>query len=171
MSRSTAKIDPVKILSVEECRAITKCLIGIDESPKARFRSVPFDDLSEPEKVFHVVWRLEGQVNNGGFWQYFWNSSGDHAFIAPYAFEQIGARKTAQIIREACAPFPNGIPARDRSARHNQMREFPGNDWNYWKELDEKFFACDEGPTYLLYAYVVRWRSEICGADDWVESK
>jgi hypothetical protein len=34
-------------------------------------------EMSEAERVFICIWQLEAEVNNGGFTQYFTNSSGD----------------------------------------------------------------------------------------------
>jgi len=95
-------------------------LIGLAESPQARFWRLDFQDLTPAEQVFRAIWELEGQVNNGGFEQYFTNCSGDLAWFAPTALEKIRASKMAVIVQHACAVFPNGCPA-DSAERHVQL--------------------------------------------------
>jgi uncharacterized protein DUF4375 len=51
-------------------------LIKLSESPSSRFWRVEYQDLSTPERVFLLIWEFESEVNNGGFYQYFHNSSG-----------------------------------------------------------------------------------------------
>lgn len=51
-------------------------LIALSESPDARFWRVDYHQLSPPERVFRAIWELEGEANNGGLDQYFFNSSG-----------------------------------------------------------------------------------------------
>ncbi|MCX2740256.1 DMP19 family protein [Pontibacter anaerobius] len=70
------------------------------------------DDLSkltEPQKVLLFVENVEREVNNGGFNQFFWNSSGDYAHESLAALEVIGAKKTADIIRRAIAQCPSRL--------------------------------------------------------------
>lgn len=38
--------------------------------------SVQINSLLEPLKMLYVTWILEGQVNNGGFFQFYWNGYG-----------------------------------------------------------------------------------------------
>ena len=64
--------------------------------------------MSEPERVFVAVWTLEADVNNGGFDQYYVNSSGDYAWFAPQALRAVGAEKTAEIVEQANTAFGPG---------------------------------------------------------------
>lgn len=76
-------------------------LLTLVESPRARFWSVEFDALSVPESVFRAVWELEAEVNNGGFHQYLFNSSGKFARFALSALRAVGASQTAGILELA----------------------------------------------------------------------
>jgi hypothetical protein len=51
-------------------------LVKFSESPNIRFWRVDYDQLSFEERAFGLIWELESEVNNGGFHQYFWNSTG-----------------------------------------------------------------------------------------------
>ena len=54
-------------------------LFKVSDSVFDRYGKLGYEKLTWPEKVFVCVWGLEGEVNNGGFDQYYFNSSGDHA--------------------------------------------------------------------------------------------
>jgi hypothetical protein len=49
---------------------------------------------------------LEGQVNNGGFDQFFFNSSGDYAHEILTAYREIKAYNTVELIKNAIDLFP-----------------------------------------------------------------
>jgi hypothetical protein len=54
-----------------------------------RAQAVAFADLAEEDRVLVAIWALEADVNNGGFDQYYFNSSGDTAYYAPTALRLI----------------------------------------------------------------------------------
>jgi hypothetical protein len=85
-----------------------------------RYAKLGSDKLTTPEKVFVCVWGLEGEVNNGGFDQYYFNSSGDHALDAEESLKAIGAKHTAQLVKQANALFgassPSPIEPRGKSS-------------------------------------------------------
>lgn len=60
-----------------------------------------FDALSQPEKQYFAVGLLEGDVYNGGFDQYFFNSSGDSYLYAVEGLEAMGAIQTLELLRRA----------------------------------------------------------------------
>ena len=120
----------------------------------------PPAEISEAERVFICIWQLEAEVNNGGFAQYFTNSSGDLAADAPAALEAIGATHTASIVRGANAIFPGG-PPRDRDAREDAFGAIAED---AFEELDDRFLAYEDDLSSLLYAYVQAHQSEIRGA-------
>jgi hypothetical protein len=87
-------------------------LINLSESEKTRVGKESFATQSTPQKVFSAIWEVEAEVNNGGFAQYFVNSSSESAHFVVEALETVGAPKTAGICRSAIlAAFPEGLPA------------------------------------------------------------
>jgi hypothetical protein len=139
-------------------------LIDLSERSATRFFETPFSDLTVPEQVFVAVWTLEADVNNGGFDQYYLNSSGDYAWHAPAALRAIGAEKTAAIAEQANAPFgPDGPPS-DHDARQAARDGFPEEVDDLWDDCDQAFYAYPDDLTTLLSAYVRSHSSEIQGA-------
>ena len=63
------------------------------------------------------TWWLESEVRNGGFEQYFYNSSGHYAKDALEGLRRIGATAFAAIVRDALAVFPSGEPPKLRDER------------------------------------------------------
>ena len=77
------------------------------------------------------------EVNNGGFSQYFFNSSGDFSNELVVAFITIGANATAAICQKAIAAFGRDIPD-DRYERQEMLDELESN------KIDE---ILEEAPT------------------------
>lgn len=110
--------------------------------------------LSEPERVFYVGQLLEMEVNNGGFSQFFFNSSGDSANEIVSAFTKIGAVKTAEICKKAVSIYDGEVPA-DR----DEWEDVFVDDEELGAVLDEcddAFFAYEEDLNVLNYEYVMR---------------
>jgi hypothetical protein len=133
-------------------------------SEKGRFWRLDFDDLSQAEQVFRAIWELEGDVNNGGFDQYFFNSSGDTAFAVVDALKAIGARQIAGIVAQANGIFPSSCPPRDRDKRQALLDTFGPEKKALLERLDQEFFRYPDNLTELLYEYVKRNSSSILGA-------
>ena len=60
---------------------------------------------NKPRRSFYIVWWLEAEVNNGGFEQYYINSSGQYYKELPSAFASIGAVKFAALAEKANIVF------------------------------------------------------------------
>jgi hypothetical protein len=107
---------------------------------------------------------LRGEVDNGGFEQYFTNSSGDNLYEAMTALDLIGAVRTASILRRACAKFPTGLPDRDWDRRQRQL------DLVYRRGMfdteDQDFFREDDDLEALVRAYELAEDREILGDFD-----
>jgi hypothetical protein len=57
--------------------------------------------LSQVETDVLAVEAMEREVNNGGYHQFFLNSSGEYAAVLPGALERIGCPLAAKMAREA----------------------------------------------------------------------
>ncbi len=99
-----------------------------------------------------LVERLEAEVNNGGFNQYFFNSAGDDALAAISALEAIGAGRTATIVRAACARFAGATPPVERDERQAAL-EITDSDGEQFRPEDEAFLRYDDDLAALLRAF------------------
>jgi len=57
--------------------------------------------FSKARQAAYAIWLLEAEVNNGGFNQYYYNSSGQYAELTPGALQLIGANKFANLVSKA----------------------------------------------------------------------
>ncbi len=55
------------------------------------------EKLSKGQQAFWSTWILEGEVNNGGFNQFYFNSSGQFSEMAKKGFKTIGATRYADL--------------------------------------------------------------------------
>ena len=59
--------------------------------------------LPEPFRIIYATSYGAGQVHNGGFNQYFWNTAGEQAADAVLGFKRIGAEREAELMESAVA--------------------------------------------------------------------
>lgn len=86
---------------------------------------------------------FEGEVNNGGIFQFLSNSSGDMSGETLLALEKID-ETAAKVLREALRYFPNGIVPKDREERNDLIDQFDEKVAVHFNmELDEIIFEHD----------------------------
>jgi hypothetical protein len=81
------------------CPTKNQILISLSSSEHTSFGREDFAGQSLAQKVFSALWDIESEVNNGGFSQYFYNSSAESASFVVEALGTIGAPETADICR------------------------------------------------------------------------
>jgi len=121
-----------------------------------RYSGSNFDQLDEVDKVLVTIWSLEGDVNNGGFDQYYFNSSGDLAFYAPIALRNIGAHHMAKITEDVNKLFGPQGPARNRDERKAELLTIVPNDSesNPWDKHDRAFCSYPDDISTLLITFL-----------------
>jgi hypothetical protein len=131
-----------------------RILVALSQSDKTECGKDNFDEQSVPQKVFSSIWALEAEVNNGGFSQYFFNSSCETAGFVVEALKTVGALQMAEICRQAIATaFPDGLPS-DLELIRSAAADFPDETEARLRALDEHFFQYPNDLTELLYKYV-----------------
>ena len=113
-----------------------------------------FENLNETEKTFLYVEILEAEINNGGFDQYFFNSSGDYAHETLEGLKKIGAFKTAKLIEEAYKYFPENPVPKDTEERREILENIDSQTSEKWTELEDKFYLYEENIGGLVLEYV-----------------
>ena len=118
------------------------------------------DALSDPERAFLITLTCEIEVNNGGFAQYFYNSSGNYAGELENAFQKIGAVKLAEICRTAIDAFGVELPS-DAEARRELLVKLKSDEIdNVLDECDTAFYQNEEDLNDLIYAYVLKNKAD-----------
>lgn len=108
---------------------------------------------SRDERYILAVEAIEREVNNGGYWQVFVNSSNRYAGIAEEAFQRIGCPKVAAITRDALrAIAPNGdldpgaLAAAAEKAGDKLRAQL--------QSCDDRYFANDEPIASRLFEWI-----------------
>jgi hypothetical protein len=145
-----------------DSREMNRRLIRLSESSATQFWRLDYSDLSAPERVFLVIWELESEVNNGGFHQCFYNSSGALAPHVVSALKTIDAPATADIVQRALNAMANTITSwSDDAHRQSGMNQLSSEIRQILEDLDQEYYACPEDLTPLLYKYVADHRIEV----------
>lgn len=148
---------PGKRLTIDEILRLdnsTEMIIELSYGLSDKINRSGYESLSHPEKVLNSVYWLESEINNGGFEQYYFNSSGNYAIDTPAALEDIGASRTAKIVREANAVFPGGSPPRNRDDRTEILDQISEDIQERWDELDNQFLKYEEPLEELQINYM-----------------
>jgi hypothetical protein len=93
---------------------------------------------------------LYSEVCNGGFHQFFSNSTGVLAPEAAAGFRAIGLEDCAAVIEEAMRFFGRSYP-REQEKRNEMLDAIPGSaaeEWNPFFKLDERFYKLVEGDRF-----------------------
>lgn len=106
-----------------------------------------YNSSPEASRILFAAHWCQSEINNGGFEQFFSNSTGVLAPEGVQAFRAIGMPQTAALIEQAMATFGSNYP-RDRSEREDALEaiwEASGNDEAApFDDLDETFFKLVE---------------------------
>lgn len=134
----------------------------IDTTSDENLLQMIFDNLSEKqpadyEKEFesvmswnksrqaiYMIWALEGEVNNGGYNQFYFNSSGQFYKHLPDALKLVGANKFADLTKRANETFEKENPkitqhqdgtleGFNKSYDDNQLNNFDDEFYNLYK--------------------------------------
>lgn len=119
--------------------------------------------MTPAERNVYFLDMLEGEVNNGGFQQFFSNSSGNCALQTRAAIAAIGLTDLLPIYDKALAVFPSSAPAEDRATRNDQM-ESVEDEWTAWSALDSEFY---EISTTKRVAAYIRAHAEEFSPPEW----
>ncbi len=101
-----------------------------------------FHRLTRVQQVIYSTHYLCAEVYNGGFHQYFHNSTGLTAPEAVEGFQTLGLNDVADLVQEAIDVFGSVFP-RERALRQEFLDSIPGDepsDWNPFFLLDDRFY-------------------------------
>ena len=107
------------------------------------------DKLTVPQKLFYFNQKLELEVNNGGFDQYFCNTGSEYANETIESLKSIGANKTADILKRAIDLVLLLIE------KMKKEEDIPDD---IWDSLDEEFLEYEDDLNTLNIEYVKKNR-------------
>ena len=101
--------------------------------------------------IFAINWYV-AEVNNGGHYQFYGNSTGIVWEDTMNGFEAIGAERNAEIVKESTLLF-GGNPSKDREKRNKQM-DLLNLDYGDFDALDEAFYESEKEMYKLFRNYI-----------------
>ncbi|WP_028282261.1 DMP19 family protein [Olleya marilimosa] len=113
-----------------------------------------FEQLSEPEKTFVYIDIFEGELNNGGLFDFFYNTSGAFAHQVLDAYQAIGAEESTAIVSQAIALFPDLPVSKDLFIRRQLLSNLKQTVLDEWEKLETQFFISEEAIVTLLIDYI-----------------
>ena len=118
--------------------------------------------LSHAERVFYLVNELEMEINNSGFEQYLYNSSGNFANEIVNALREIKACATSEIIGKALTAIGCTIPE-ERSEREEKLDEMLTDDVSeIFSECDNEFYEYTDNLEELNYQFILNNKDQFC---------
>jgi hypothetical protein len=130
-----------------------------------------FEHMNAAEKALIGTWELANEVYNGGFMQYFHNSSREHAKPMVAVLRSFDADKAADVLEAAIALAGPGTPLGDApgylsalNAASNEIKEQLGG-------LERKLYHDLDNVHLRLFRYLEKHRDQIEAPDDfWTET-
>lgn len=113
-------------------------------------------EFNRSQQAIYVIWELEAEVNNGGFNQYYTNSSGQFANLTPNALKLVGANEFSELINRANRIYEDEnalIKKYQDGSAEGFSKSYEDNPLN---ELDDEFFEYyrDENLMELQVAFI-----------------
>ncbi len=115
-----------------------------------------FSSLSQSERYVYVMDGMLTEVNNGGFYQFFFNSTGELAYDLVPALAVVGSIEFLSIAEKAMALFGE-VASLDEESRYAHLDAITKSDeLPLWEACDEAFFDCKEPLEAMIIDYAER---------------
>lgn len=122
--------------------------------PRSVIEAKGWDALTTVERHVCAVEMLDAEVNNGGFDQYYFNSSGNSWQDALAGLAAIGAMQRHQIMKESIEKFGADGPSVHRERRILQLGQLANDSETPFDENDHAWYDQNsERLTRLIYKY------------------
>lgn len=110
--------------------------------------------FTESERYVYAVEAMLREVNNGGFDQFFYNSSGQLAFDLVPALKAISAREVVKIAQRALDIFGT-LESLEEDVRVDHLMEITEEgELQLWEECDSDFYESEELLEPVLLDYI-----------------
>lgn len=124
----------------------------------------PVAKMSKGMQMMYATWRLESELSNGGFNQFFWNDSGGFAPMALEGYKAIGAEKHAAVVQRALEMRKREEPM----MREYQAKGTPDAFAESYKHtelgtLDKEFSNMSENASWLRVQYIRKYPEQFGG--------
>lgn len=112
--------------------------------------------LTQPQRHYSAVRVLDAEVRNGGFSQYFFNSSGDEWKSALSGLEAMGSRDRLALLQKALAKFDKSSPSEFRNQRMQQLAKIEDGKDSVFDQLETRYYKSSENLDVMVMRYVLK---------------
>jgi hypothetical protein len=116
--------------------------------------------LTPAQRAYMPIMLLDGEVNNGGFSQYFFNSSGDFWREALAGLELMGLNERANVLKAAVAKFGSTPPSANREERMRQMAVLENAEASPFETIESRYYKCEPALRAAVLRYVIEHAAE-----------
>ena len=115
------------------------------------------------ERLVYAIEGMVREVNNGGWNQFFFNSSGALAFDLVPALEAVGSKENLSIAQRALKIFgkPASLSEEERSKQLAKVTKDGEN--NPWEALEGEFYQNPEDLDGMIVEFIARNQAEFGG--------
>lgn len=121
-----------------------------------RLNHAGWDALTVPQQHVLAVRSIIDEVNNGGFAQYFVNSSGDHWSHARNGLLAIEAQTDLNLLDQAITLFASSNPSTNSRKRHKQLARIMRRDERAFDDLETIFYEDQDTREALMLTYIMK---------------
>jgi hypothetical protein len=130
-----------------------------------------FEELSTPKQALIGTWELANEVYNGGFMQYFHNSSRDRAEPMIAVLRKIEAQRAAAILESAMAIAGPGTRWGDEPNFLAAINAMPADVKDRLHQLERDLYDELDNLHLQVYRYLSEYRDQIDAPSDfWTEA-
>lgn len=176
----TAIIDKIDDLPIDGIPFYHRWLLVQNVSPFEYWTDSEYDpalsDVPHDIQLLAAMSYGKSDIENGGFHQFFSNSTGVFAPEMIEWCERAGLHETAEVIREAVAFFGDKFP-RSREVRNRVLQEYPNRResddrdtipigqqvWDPFYSLSSRFYASLPYEEKVFDKAADRWLRDVCG--------
>lgn len=139
-----------ELIELEAEYRIDSLVLVFEQAIDQKAARIGIENLTVEERVILAIEALEREVNNGGYDQFFTNSSKEFACVVLDSLNRIGCPKTASITKEAIAALGMPGPAtvegiddviyQDDEQREEQLSECDHQYFNSRENIEGRLF-------------------------------
>lgn len=148
-----------ELLALEGRYRTDSLVVAFDQALAQKAFRVGVESLTDEERMILAVEAFENQVNNGGYHQFFGNSSREYASVIVNALREIGCPVTAGITERALEVL--GRMPMSESELANLSWEQNRDRSAALEECDQAFFESREQIDELLFAFIRSRRDRV----------
>lgn len=149
-----------ELFALAATHRIDSLVVAFETALGQKAASLGMSALSQPELDVLAIESLEREVNNGGYRQFFLNSSNEFAPTVVDALKRIGCTETAAITQQALDALPAGTALTPESLASLMADDDPDRDAALTK-CDDAYYGMGEDIATKLFEYLRAQRSSV----------